>query len=208
MIVVGLGSNLGSRESYLRAAALLLDGRGDVAVAARSRLYHTPPLGPPQPTYLNAALRLETALHPSALLPELLAIESALGRVRTERWGPRLLDLDILVWSGGAVRTDVLEVPHPGLAERDFAVAPLLDVAPELGDRYACTPPPTRPWAGTDADAIDALDGLAMRATARLGTPARVTRVEPFEDHLPQNGPGFIVLERWDIDVRRGSKLL
>lgn len=208
MIVVGLGSNLGSREQYLLAAERLLDGRDDVRVARRSRLYVTPPMGPPQPTYLNAALALETALHPSALLEVLLDVERALGRVRTERWGPRTLDLDVLFWSGGEVRTDALTVPHAGLAERAFAIAPLLDVAPALADRYRCEPPPTRPWARSPEDALDSLDALAMRATARLGAPEVARRVEPFEGEMPEKGPFFIVLERWDPAVRRGSKLL
>ncbi len=208
MFVVGLGSNLGSREAYLRAAELLLASRPDVQVTARSALYVTPPLGPPQPDFLNAALRLETDLAPRALLEVLLDVEARLGRVRRERWGPRCLDLDILYWSEGEVDEDGLTIPHPGLAERAFAVAPLLDVAPELADRYACVPPPRRPWASSPAEAIDLLDRRALAATERLGAPKIAGRVERFAGSLPEFGPGFVVLEDWDGAAGRGAKLL
>jgi 2-amino-4-hydroxy-6-hydroxymethyldihydropteridine diphosphokinase len=168
----------------------------------------TPPLGPPQPDYLNAALRLETALHPRELLPRLLAIEALLGRERRVRWGPRTIDLDVLYWSGGPVRELDLSVPHPGLAERPFAIAPLLDVAPELADRYRAEPPPRRPWARMPEQALDPLDALAFATSARLGDPGAVTRVERFEGTLPDRGPAFVVLERWEEAARRGSKLL
>ena len=148
IFVVGLGSNLGDREATLLRAERILAARQDIDVIARSALYATAPVGPPQPDYLNAALRLETELSPRELLDVLLEIERLLGRVRAERWGPRTLDLDILFWTGGEVDEPGLRVPHPRLAERAFAVAPLLDVAPELGSRYSCVPPPTRPWAG------------------------------------------------------------
>lgn len=149
--VVGLGSNLGDREANLLAAERLLAARHDVEVEARSALYATPPVGPPQPDYLNSALRLRTELAPQALLEVLLEAERRLGRVRTERWGPRIIDLDILYWAGGVVDEPRLQVPHPRLTERSFALAPLLDVAPELAGRYACDPPPTRPWSRVDS---------------------------------------------------------
>ncbi len=208
MIVVGLGGNLGSREAFLVAAERLLAASPAIVVAARSALYATPPLGPPQPDYLNAALRLETTLHPRELLPRLLAIEALLGRQRRVRWGPRTIDLDLLHWSGGEVREPDLIVPHPGLPERPFAIAPLLDVAPELAERYRCEAPPLRPWARAPEGAIDPLDALAFATTARLGDPGAVTRVECFGDALPERGPAFVVLERWDEHARRGSKLL
>jgi len=208
VFVVGLGSNLGSREAYLRGAERLLDGLTDVRVTARSRLYVTPPMGPPQPDFLNAAVRLETARAPNDLLGALLDVERRLGRVRAERWGPRLIDLDILWWSEGAVDEPGLTVPHPGLPDRPFAVAPLLDVAPELGARYACAPPPARPWARGPADAIDELDALALSTTEAIGAPPTARRVEPFDGALPREGPAYVVIERWDDGARRGAKLL
>ncbi|MBX3271339.1 MAG: 2-amino-4-hydroxy-6-hydroxymethyldihydropteridine diphosphokinase [Sandaracinaceae bacterium] len=208
MIVVGLGSNLGSREAFLCAAVRLLEGQAGLVVEARSALYETPPVGPPQPDYLNAAVRLETSLHPREVLPSLLAIEARLGRVRREPWGARTLDLDILYWAGGVVDEPGLRVPHARLSERSFAIAPLLDVAPELAARYACAPLRGRAWASRPDEAVDVLDALALEANARLDPPSRATRVVPFEDELPTEGPGFVVLERWDAEVRRGSRLL
>lgn len=146
--VIGLGSNLGDREANLIAAEQLLASREGVEVEARSALYATSAVGPSQPDYLNAALRIRTELAPRELLEVLLDAERHLGRVRNERWGPRTIDLDILYWTAGSVDEPGLRVPHPRLAERSFAVAPLLDVAPELADRYACDPPPIRPWSG------------------------------------------------------------
>lgn len=135
--IIGLGSNLGDRVDMLRQAAARLSARDDVWVDGHSRIYETEPHGPPQPRYLNAALRVRTALGLEALLDVLLEVERSLGRVRAERWGPRTLDLDIL-WAmdsaGGALEHHAprLVVPHAHLTERAFALAPLLDVAPEL----------------------------------------------------------------------------
>jgi 2-amino-4-hydroxy-6-hydroxymethyldihydropteridine diphosphokinase len=130
--VIGLGANLGDRRATLSLAAKELEALG--SVAARSALYETEPVGPPQPRYLNAAVLLRTELSAEALLEALLAIEKKLGRVRRERWGPRAIDLDIL-WLDGAVhRSPALTVPHPSLRERVFALRPLLDVAPAARD--------------------------------------------------------------------------
>ncbi|MFK7988138.1 MAG: 2-amino-4-hydroxy-6-hydroxymethyldihydropteridine diphosphokinase [Sandaracinaceae bacterium] len=130
--VVGVGSNLGSREAYLDAAAALL---GD-ALLARSPVYETAPMGPPQPSYLNGAFLLEVDCAPEALLTWLLRIEAQLGRVRDVRWGPRTVDLDLLFLDHAPIDTERLTVPHPRLADRAFALAPMLDVAPWLASRY------------------------------------------------------------------------
>jgi 2-amino-4-hydroxy-6-hydroxymethyldihydropteridine diphosphokinase len=131
-VVVGLGSNLGAREATLAAAVADL---GQLGSALRvSALYETDPVGPPQPSYLNAAVRLEVPGEPRVLLARLLDVERRYGRVRREKWGPRTLDLDIL-WIDGVSHTDPdLVVPHAALRERRFALAPLLDVAPEARD--------------------------------------------------------------------------
>ena len=130
--VIGLGSNLGDRAEVLRRSVAELGALGEVI--AISALYETEPVGPPQPTYLNAAVRLLTQLDLQELLEELLAIERRFGRQRRERWGARILDLDILWASGGVFETEKLRVPHPRLNERAFALLPLLDVAPEASD--------------------------------------------------------------------------
>jgi len=136
VVIVGAGSNLGAREASIAAARDLLTAREGIAVRAMSPLYETEPLGPPQPPYLNAAYRLETALPAPALLQALLRTERRLGRRRTpsERWGPRSIDLDLLWDERGPHESPELRVPHPELENRGFALRPLLDVAPELRD--------------------------------------------------------------------------
>ena len=134
--IIGVGANLGSREANIEAASFLLSEAG-VSVTAVSPLYETEPVGPPQPSYLNAAFRIETTLAIEDLLQLLQSVERSLGRVRDPklRWGPRTIDLDIL-YSDDAVDRPGLVVPHTHLKERSFALAPLLDVASGLSDDY------------------------------------------------------------------------
>jgi 2-amino-4-hydroxy-6-hydroxymethyldihydropteridine diphosphokinase len=134
--VIGVGSNLGAPSENLARGLTLLAGQPEIAIVALSYVYETEPLGPPQPRYLNAAVRLQSQLDAHALLELALSIERALGRVRDVRWGPRTLDLDLL-WAEQPVASARLRVPHPHLQERTFALAPLLDVAPELAGEYA-----------------------------------------------------------------------
>lgn len=132
--VIGLGSNLGVREQYLVHAVQAIARAA--TFKAVSRVYETPPLTPPQPDYLNAALRVQTDAAPEQLLDLLLGIETAAGRVRDVRWGSRVLDLDIL-WADAPYASGRLRIPHSELSSRTFALAPLLDVAPELAPEYA-----------------------------------------------------------------------
>jgi 2-amino-4-hydroxy-6-hydroxymethyldihydropteridine diphosphokinase len=135
--VIGLGANLGSREANLRAAVDSIARLPECCVLAWSSIYQTDPVGPPQPRYLNAAIRIKTDLDANALLDRLKAIEVELGRETTERWGARIIDLDIL-WSDTVkMQTSRLTIPHPCLEDRAFALAPLLDVTPQLAERYA-----------------------------------------------------------------------
>jgi 2-amino-4-hydroxy-6-hydroxymethyldihydropteridine diphosphokinase len=136
--VIGMGSNLGAREVYLTRAVEDIARLPSSAVIAVSRVYESPPLGPPQPHYLNAAVRVTTALAPDELLDAVLDIEARHGRVRDVRWGPRVLDLDIL-WAEDAYVSKRLTIPHAELPSRTFALAPLLDVAPELAQQYLGT---------------------------------------------------------------------
>lgn len=138
--VLGLGSNLGDRRQYLRQAVQRLADHA--TISAVSALYETDAVGPQQPDYLNAALRLRTSLAPQALLAVQLEIERAAGRERLERWGPRTLDIDLLYIVGRAVDEPGLQVPHRELKNRPFALLPLLDVLPDAhdptsGERYA-----------------------------------------------------------------------
>ncbi len=137
-VVVGVGSNLGAREAAILGARDLLDARPGIVVVGSSRIYETEPLGPPQGPYLNAAFRLETSRTPRDILRTLLRTERRLGRTRKpdQRWGPRAIDLDLLWDSRGACTDEGLVVPHPELQNRDFALGPLLDVAPELDERF------------------------------------------------------------------------
>lgn len=130
--VIGLGSNLGDRLGTLERACQAL---GLVAeLSAVSAVYETAPVGPPQPAFLNAALRLAVPIPPLELLGKVLEIERGFGRIRRERWGPRTLDLDILWIEGFRCELPELTVPHAELAVRPFALVPLLDVAPEATD--------------------------------------------------------------------------
>ena len=125
---VGVGSNLGDREATIRAAVAALPG-----VTAVSTLSETDPVGPvEQPRFLNGAVALETELSPRELLDVLLAVERDLGRERRERWGPRTIDLDLLLYGDRVVDEPGLSVPHPRLHERRFALEPLAELDPEL----------------------------------------------------------------------------
>jgi 2-amino-4-hydroxy-6-hydroxymethyldihydropteridine diphosphokinase len=130
---VGLGANLGAREETLRRALELLAAADGVSLLAVSQLRETQPVGVvDQPPFLNGAVALETTHTPRELLDLLLTIEASLGRVREERWGPRTVDLDLLVYGDEVVDAPGLRVPHPHLHERRFALEPLAELAPEL----------------------------------------------------------------------------
>lgn len=131
---IGLGSNLDHPERQLRSAVEALAGIPRTRVLAVSPFYLTPPLGPAnQPDYVNAVAALETTLPPLELLDALLAVEAAHGRTRDgERWGPRTLDLDLLLYGEEVIDHPRLTVPHPGLALRAFVLLPLADIAPDL----------------------------------------------------------------------------
>jgi 2-amino-4-hydroxy-6-hydroxymethyldihydropteridine diphosphokinase len=125
---VGLGANLGDREGTIRAAVAQLPG-----VVAVSPLRETDPVGvTDQPQFLNGVAELETELEPRELLDVLLAVERRLGRERRERWGPRTIDLDLLLYGDEVIDEDGLTVPHPRLRERRFVLEPLADLAPKL----------------------------------------------------------------------------
>jgi len=131
---VGLGANLGDRETTLRRAVERLGRVDGVEVVGVSQLVETDPVGVvDQPRFLNGAVAVETTLSPQELLDALLSVERELGRVRDgERWGPRTLDLDLLVYGDLVVEEPGLRVPHPRLHERRFALEPLAELDPEL----------------------------------------------------------------------------
>lgn len=130
---IGIGSNLADPVQQVRQAVAALARLPQTTPGAVSSLYRTPPMGPPdQPDYVNAVAALTTTLHPRALLDALQDIERAQHRVRGRRWGPRTVDLDLLVYGELSIDDPKLRVPHPGLAERAFVVVPLLEIAPAL----------------------------------------------------------------------------
>jgi 2-amino-4-hydroxy-6-hydroxymethyldihydropteridine diphosphokinase len=121
VVYVALGSNLGDRHAALAAARDAIAATPGCELLAVTAVEETAPLGPAdQPPYLNQMARVRTTLSPTALLDRLQEIERAAGRVRAERWGPRTLDLDVVLIEGRSVRTGRLTVPHPELARRDF----------------------------------------------------------------------------------------
>lgn len=132
-VYLSLGSNLGDREGYLRRALDSLATLPRTRLVAQSSVLETPPWGvTDQPTFLNMTVAIETALSPEALLAAVRGIEDALGRVRTVHWGPRTLDIDLLVFEGETRDTETLTLPHPCLTQRRFVLAPLAEIAPEL----------------------------------------------------------------------------
>jgi 2-amino-4-hydroxy-6-hydroxymethyldihydropteridine diphosphokinase len=125
---IGVGANLGDREATIRAALAALPG-----IVGVSQLRETDPVGVvDQPPFLNGAVAVETDFSPRELLDALLAVERELGRERRERWGPRTIDLDLLLYGDETIDEPGLTVPHPRLHERRFALEPLIDLDPEL----------------------------------------------------------------------------
>ena len=185
-LVVGLGSNVGGRESLLRAACDLLARVEDVTLVARSQLYDTAPVGPAQARYLNAAVLLRTALPLATVFDALVAIERSLARERTVRWGPRTLDLDVLWCEGEAVSSPTLTVPHAELTHREFALRPLLELVP---------------------DAVDPRDGEPLaRALDALGRDATMTETDFADAFLCETlahtaDEGFVTVARDRADL-------
>jgi 2-amino-4-hydroxy-6-hydroxymethyldihydropteridine diphosphokinase len=125
---LGLGTNLGDRLANLTEAVELLRGREGIEVLRSSRVYETVPVGPPQPDYLNAVLEIETTKAPRALLRTCLEVEHAMGRERTEQWGPRVIDIDVLTYEDEVIEEPGLQIPHPRMHERGFVLVPLLEL--------------------------------------------------------------------------------
>ncbi len=134
-VFIGLGANLGDREKSVRAAVDCMKRIPETRVVRLSSLYETDPVGDvPQGKYLNAACELASRTLPGPFLKVLQAIEMSLGRNRARevRWGPRTLDLDILLWGDLVHAEEGLEIPHPRLHERSFVLAPMAQIAPDL----------------------------------------------------------------------------
>jgi len=154
-VFLSLGGNLGEPAKSMGAALRMLDADARTRVVAVSSLFRTPPWGKlDQPDFLNAAAELSTRLSPRALLDLCLDVESKLKRVREERWGPRLIDVDILVFGEHVIHETGLEVPHPRMLERAFVLAPLAEIAPVLAVEGKTIP---ERLAGVDISGIERL---------------------------------------------------
>lgn len=132
---LGLGSNIGDRKQQLLKAIDLIGNIKGIKVTKQSSIYETAPIGyTDQPNFLNLCLEIETELSPQQLLKHCLDIEQQLHRVREIRWGPRTLDIDILLYSDNVIETDNLSIPHPRMQERAFVLIPLNDIASDKKD--------------------------------------------------------------------------
>ena len=133
VVYLGLGANLGDREQYLARACGLLYQHPAIAVQAVSSLYETAPVGfTAQDAFLNAVVRVHTGLRPESLLAVTQAVESRLGREPAIRWGPRVIDVDILLYDARRVHRPFLDIPHPAMRERLFVLVPLSELEPDL----------------------------------------------------------------------------
>ncbi len=132
-VYIGIGSNMGDRLANCRRAVEAIASAKENRILRCSPFYETEPVGKKdQEWFINGVIAMETAVAPRGLLEFLLDIEKGMGRVRKEKWGPRVIDLDILLFGDEVIDEDDLEVPHPRIAERLFVLAPLSDIAPNL----------------------------------------------------------------------------
>ena len=130
---IGIGSNLGSPLENCQQSIAMLEEHPQIEVTARSSFYETEPVGrTDQNWFLNAVVKVTTELEPNLLLEALLAIEDSMGRIRNEKWGPRIIDLDLLLYEVRVLKNSRLEIPHPEMTQRRFVLAPLAELAPDL----------------------------------------------------------------------------
>lgn len=130
---LAFGSNIGDKQANIERAVALLDARADLSLMHLSRFFRTPPWGyRDQDWFVNACALFETSLDPRSLLAACKRIEDDLGRAKSVRWGPRLIDIDILTWDAKSHVSDGLTIPHPRMHERAFVLVPLHDIAPDL----------------------------------------------------------------------------
>ncbi len=130
---ISLGSNMGNRESYLEKAINILGSHGKIEIIKRSSIYETDPVGfTEQGKFLNMVIEIHTSLRPETLLQQCLQVEIDLGREREFKWGPRIIDLDILLYHQESIESENLLIPHPRMQERAFVLIPLIELAPTI----------------------------------------------------------------------------
>jgi len=133
MILIGLGSNIGDRQKNIITAIQMLGKHKAISIEKISSLYETKPVGlTEQPDFLNGAISITTTLAPRTLLKVCLNVECQMGRIRGQRWGPRNIDIDILVYDDHVIKEETLYIPHPRLHERSFVLIPLQEIAEDL----------------------------------------------------------------------------
>lgn len=148
---IGIGSNVGDRTMFVRSAVDALDANESIQVRRVSSLYETAPVGgPPQRSFVNVVAEVATGLSPQDLLTTCKSLEEVLGREPSDiRWGPRVVDLDVLLYGEEKVNDPDLEIPHPRMAQRRFVLIPLLEIAPDAAD----------PWGARYADSLEEATG-------------------------------------------------
>lgn len=148
---IGVGSNVGERQAFCRRAVQALDEVPGISVEATSSLYETAPVGgPPQRSYVNMVVRVSTELDARSLFEACKQLEQRMGREPSDiRWGPRVVDLDVLLFDDDKVNEPDLEIPHPRMTRRRFVLVPLLEIDPEVTD----------PWGDRFADWLDEAEG-------------------------------------------------
>ena len=181
---VGIGSNLGDRAARLRYASATLAAHPCVELLGGSRIYETPPVGPPQGDYLNAVLAIDTTLAPRRLMELCWQIEEAGCRQRTVRWGPRTIDLDLIDVGGCVIEHDDLRLPHPELANRPFVLVPLRDVA------HDWVHPVTKVPIDELILSSDAADGATAMAVAEADTWCMPTVPSAAAGEKPRSNTG------------------
>lgn len=156
-VLIALGSNLGDSQAILTAALARLNAISGIQVLACSDWYLTAPVGPPQPDYWNGCALLRVSHSPQMLLQCLLTVENEFGRRREQRWGPRSLDLDLLLYEDWVYSSPTLEIPHPRMRERAFVLVPLAEIAPDW----------IEPLSGeTIADLVNRIDWAGIKKIA------------------------------------------
>jgi len=131
-VFIGLGSNLGDRKKNIENSVDLLVGTKKTNLLKRASYYETEPIGPNQPWFINTAIKVETSLSPEGLLDSCKEVERRIGRFDTSHWGPRLVDLDLLLFGDRVLNNGRLEIPHPQMEKREFVLRPLIELEPEL----------------------------------------------------------------------------
>ncbi|KRE45286.1 2-amino-4-hydroxy-6-hydroxymethyldihydropteridine diphosphokinase [Paenibacillus sp. Soil522] len=168
---IALGSNMGNREQLLLAAINLIDEHPEIEVSKVSGMYETDPVGyTEQPPFLNMALAVRTGLPPLLLLRQLLSFEQQLGRVRQIRWGPRTIDLDLLLYDNVRIDQEELILPHPRMMERAFVLVPLHDVIDQSHPLQA------EVSSASNAALLDGKEGITLWKTINWRSAS-----EPFE---------------------------